>query len=384
MKNILSEIGCVWARKIQAILNGKLIHILLGYIINEDQVAQPYVAVVDSTLSAQERRELKVKLRLSQPALIGEYNNKWQWTTWNGTPIEVLPRLTSPNQTMKREADINMVFIELFTSLKGMKPQILRELVNAGLLTRIYLYQQKEADRWQELMERPEQFTLLVMQAMRELDIPQISFLPYVNDEIVRNLVAHLSVLPLQSYQLAKSYLALSMPSLKEEFNLSVSPSYWVEEILDEMKEDDMLKGHVMDLSSNFASKLLYSSAVPSITKLTAIEESNHHLLQAKVFQLILGDTRLTIKERWESKDRADTVIAELNIDNIFRLIPECSSTLRPGGYGCWVMESKLSPLASALLHTDSSNYQLLKTIDYDSTYLGSWTALIFYKPEEE
>lgn len=384
MMNLLLAIGCVWARKIKATLDGKLFDILLGYIINEEQVAVPYAAVVDGRLTETERQELKENLRLSQPPLIGELEDDCRWTTWNGCPLsQAPPKIDSPYNVMKREADINMVWIELFTSLKGMPPKILRELINAGLLTRIYLYRQNKADWWEGLKEQPEQFPLLVMQAMRDLDIPQISFLPYAKVEVVKKLVEHISVLPLQSYALAKSYLALSMEPLKQEFQIAVSPSYCVEEVLSDMKEKDMIKGHVIDLSSTFASKLLYCSPFSEVTQLTGVEESSHSYTQAKLFCLLLGDQRLNLKEQWDKNDKADTVIAELNIDNIFRLIPEVSSTLRHGGYGCWFMESKLRPLASALFHTDSSNYQLIKEINYESS-LGDWTAFIFNKPEED
>lgn len=155
MRDKLTEIGCVWARRIKAILNGKIFYILLGYIINEEHVALPYAAIVDARLSPQELQDLKESLRLSQPVTIGEYNNEWQWRTWNGAPIDALPSIESPHQIMNRAADINMVFIELFTSLKELKPSILREVANAGLLTRIYLYQQNKADRWQDLKECP-------------------------------------------------------------------------------------------------------------------------------------------------------------------------------------------------------------------------------------
>lgn len=383
MIEMLKQLGSVWVREMQATLAGRIFTVLLGYIIREDGVAQPYMAAVDGALTEEEHQQLRQTLMLSKPAVIGERgNHNWEWQTWDGEKLASPPVITSPKQAMEREADFHLVFLHLFASIQGLPPNIIRELVNAALLTRIYLQEINADQEWDKLLENPGKFTVHALKALRLMKVEQIAFIPYVNSDIVKKLVLHTQVLPLQALNLAKSYLAYSLIALREEFGLTMSPSYWVQDILENMKHKQMLKGEVADLSSLFSSKLIYCADQDISTALVGIEESAHFITQAKMFALLSGDERMEIREVWTKDFQADTVFAEMNSDNVFRLVKETSLTLRPNGYGCWVMDAKLEALTTALLGTDRSNYEIKEVYHYESTNLGNWVAIIFYKPE--
>lgn len=379
---MLKQFGCIWVREMQATFASNFI-IYIGYIVGDNGVAKPYIAAVNGMLTEMEYEQLKQQLNLTKPEFIGEFEGDWRWRSWDGQPIAVPPTKTS-KKTMEREADINMVFLHMFASLKGLPPKVIRELINGVLLTRIHLYETDNEQEWNNLLKFPRRFIFYVLKALKTKNIKHISLIPYITPENIMKIIHHIQALPVQSPTLAKSYLTFSMIMLKEEFELTTFPSCWVEETLDSMRKNKMIKGKVVDLSSVFSSKLIYCLKDEKLMELIGFEQSNHFIEQSKMFALLSGDTRIQVKEHWDEDEQADTVLAEVNSNNLFRLLTEVSVTLRPNGYGCLFMDERMESLASILLESKPINLQIKEVFRYQSPELGSWSAIIFYKKEGE
>ena len=158
MMTMLKKLGCIWMRETETTISNQPLTISLGYIVNEHDVAQPYIVLVKEKLTDAERDELRQKLFVSNETVFGEYTGNWEWRNVHGEKIDS-PLAPKTKTFMEREADINMVFLTLFASLKGLSPQIIRELINAALLTRIYLHETNEEAEWTEMVKYPEKFT---------------------------------------------------------------------------------------------------------------------------------------------------------------------------------------------------------------------------------